>query len=764
MRFLPSILFFIVFWASLSAQEQDTLQVHFDLPGGFYSGHQQLSMRAPGATAIYYTLDGTLPSPKSQPYHGPFILDETAVVRAVAYANDLKGRYYGQTYFIDEPSTDFPVVSIGVHPSLLFHPEKGIFVQGGEVVDSVWYKPGANFWTRQEYAVHMEYFDADGNMAYNNRTGMRLFGGMSRLFPQKSLVLIARKRYGQARFRYPFFGPDRPKTYKFLVLRNSGSDFGKSHFRDAFMTTLVKDWGLETQAFQPAHVYINGTYWGVYNIREKVNRYFIESHAEDVDRDSIDLLEHYLVRKRGSRRHYQEMLDFLERYDLSIDDNLGHLSTLMEVDNFLQYEIAQIYFDNRDAGGNIKYWRPATEEGRWRWILYDTDWGFGLHDATAYRHNSITFHTNPNGPHWPNPPWSTYLLRKLLENDGFRLRFINRFADHLNTTLSAERATALVDSFYFLYRQEIPRHLQRWRLSQDRWEEQVKVMREFARKRPTYIQDEIMDVFGAGPVRSVAVSATAGGRVQLNDYLKVSTLEGEYFANVPIKIRAVPAYGYRFVGWEDGTIEREREIDLRRDRRYTFRALFEPFQHPLQDLVMINELCPKSKETDDWIELYNRSEETVNLEGWILTDQRNEFIFPDVTLLPNDYLVICKDASKFRTSFAEAYNVIGGLGFGLNKRGEVLGLYAPEGAAVDSFAYELPPIDTAFTLSLLLPDLDNADTENWELREGLGTPNSANPYLLSSNVRVAQSQWLQIGLAAGVFLLSLILLYIRNRP
>ena len=740
----------------------DSLRVYFQPEGGFYPMQQQIQLSAAGATAIYYTLDGSLPSNKSQRYHSPIFLDETAVVRAIAYFGDEKGPYYGQTYLIDEPATDFPVVSIGVHPSLLFHPERGIFVQGS-AVDSVWYKPGANFWTRQEYGIHLEFFDADGNTVFNNRSGMRLFGGMSRLFPQKSLALIARKRYGASRFRHPFFGPDNPKSYKFLVLRNSGSDFGKSHFRDAFMTNLVKDWDLESQAFQPAHVYINGTYWGIYNIREKVNRYFIESHADEVHRDSIDLLEHYLVRKRGSRRHYQEMLDFLERYDLSIQDNFDHLATLMEVDNFMQHQIAQIYFDNRDAGGNIKYWRPAGEGGRWRWILYDTDWGYGLHDPTAYRHNSITFHTNPNGPHWPNPPWSTYMLRKLLENEQFKLRFINRMADHLNTTFRSERAVGLVDSFYFLYRQEMPRHIQRWRLSQQQWEDQVDIMREFARKRPAYVQDELMDVFGVGAIRQVQLSATGGGQILVNDYLKVNNLNGEYFANIPIRLRAIPAYGYRFVGWEDGYEGREREVELKKDRRYRFRARFEAYEHPLQNQVMINEICPKSKKTDDWLELYNRSEETIDLTGWILTDLQNEFTFPQVALLPNDYLIVCKNAEKFRASFPEAYNVVGGLGFGLNKRRERLGLYSPDGAAVDSFAYEVPPLDTAFTLSLLLPNLDNADPENWEMREGLGTPNHANPYLLSSNVRVAQAQWLQIGLAAGVFLLGLVLLYIRNR-
>jgi hypothetical protein len=725
---------------------------------------QRISVQASGATAIYYTLDGSQPGQQSARYLGPIMLDETAVFRVVAYLHEEAGLPAGQTYFINEPKTSFPVVSIGLPPGVLFNPATGIFVQGGGAVDSVWHKPGANFWSRREYPIQLEFYESDGRQVYNCLSGMRLFGGMSRLFPQKSLALIARKQYGQSRFKMPIFGEEGKKSFKFLVLRNSGSDFGKSHFRDGYMTTLVKDWDLETQDFRPSHVYINGTYWGIYNIREKVNRYFVEAHSQEVDRDSIDLLEHYLVRKRGSRRHYQKMLDFLGRYDLDLPENFNHLTTFMEVDNFMEHQIAEIYFDNRDAGGNIKYWRPAREGGRWRWILYDTDWGFGLHDAQAYQSNSLAFHTTPNGPHWPNPPWSTYLLRKLLKNEGFRHRFLNRFADHLNTDLSAQRATAVLDSFYFMFRPEIPRHLQRWRLSEKTWEKQVAIMRDFAGKRPKYLRDELMDYFQAGPLREIQVSSTAGGQVLVNDYLEVDHLRGEYFANHPVRLRAVPAYGHRFVGWEQQpNTEREFEVALRKEGAYRFKALFEPFLHPLQDQVMINEVCPKSKKTDDWIEIYNRSDETVALNGWILTDRRNEFRLPEVNLLPNDYLIICKDAAKFRATFPEAYNVIGGLGFGLNKRGEILGLYTDQGAAVDSFSYALQALDTAFTLSLRLPDLDNADIGNWELQPGLGSPNRANPYLIESNVRREQSQWMQIGLAGGVFLLCLLLLYLRSR-
>ena len=144
------------------------------------------------------------------------------------------------------------------------------------------------------------------------------------------MVLVSRDDYGKKRFKHPIFGKDELRKFKFLTLRNSGSDFGKTQFRDAFMTSLVKDWDLEVQASQGAHVYLNGEYWGIYNIREKLNRYYLSSHFE-VDKDSIDLMQHKLNRKRGSTRHYRKMLKFIENNDFANQINFDSLNTMMAV-------------------------------------------------------------------------------------------------------------------------------------------------------------------------------------------------------------------------------------------------------------------------------------------------------------------------------------------------------------------------------------------------------------------------------------------------
>lgn len=745
----------------------EPLDLQFSPQGGFYLHGISVELAAPEGR-IYYTLDGTTPSARSEVYQGdPIRITHTTVLRAIAVSGSGKSRAIGHTYFIDEPESTFPIISIGVTPALLFDPSRGVFMQGGRAVDTLWSKPGANFWSRTEFPVNVEIFQPDGQNVFNCMTGFRLFGGMSRLFPQKSIALMARRQYGQNKFDYPLFGKKGPKDVKFLVLRNSGSDFGKTHFRDALMTSLTEDWDIETQAYQPAHVYINGRYWGIYNMREKVNRFFIEDHS-DVDKDSIDLIEHYMTRKRGSTLHYRRMLKFLETHNLAEPANYGFIHTQMDVDNFMNFQIAEIYFDNQDAGGNIKFWRPQTADGRWRWILYDTDWGFGLHESHAWRNNSLAFHTEANGPRWPNPPWSTFILRKLLENPAFEEAFINRFADHLNDSFSPERVNKRIDKFYDNLLPEMPRHLKRWQLETKEWEGQVALLREFANRRPEYMRMHLMAKFDTGPQRRVNAVAGKGGHIMINETVDVGSkkpFSGIYFAHFPIRLRAVPDYGYRFSHWEGIAESRDaRELWLDLDKeQYSLEAVFEPFLDPLLDKIVINEIGPNNKKAGDWLELYNRTDQTVNLDGWMLSDKRHEYIFPPVTIGANDYLVVCQDSVAFLNEYPEAYQVCSGLGFGLNKRRETVTLYSLSGAAVDSFTYELPPIDSIFALSLLLPNLDNSQQDNWEIRLGKGSPNLPNPYFVESSIRHVQGYWLQMGVAASIAAICILLLIFRHR-
>ncbi len=729
---------------------------------GFYDRPVRVEIFAEGR-AVYYTTDGSRPHPGRSPrYEGPIPLNRTTVLRVLVRRGG-EAHESAHTYFIGEPATRFPVVSIAIEPSILFHPEYGLFMKGSRAVDSLWKLPGANFWSRSEVEAHTEIFETGGRRVFASGTGLRLFGGMSRLFPQKSLALVARKRYGKKRFDHPIFGKAGPKKFKFLVLRNSGSDFGRTHFRDALMTSLVDGWNLDKQAYRPAHVYINGRYWGLYNIREKINRYFIADH-HDVDKDSIDLIEHRMSLKKGSTWHYRRLLQFLEEHDLSQEAAFAWVESQMDVDNFMDYQIAQIYFDNRDAGGNIKFWRPQKPDGKWRWVLFDTDWGFGLHYPEAWTFNSLAFHTEPDGPSWPNPPWSTFILRKLLENEGFRHRFVNRFLDRLNTSLDPARVEARIDSFYRMLRPEIPRHFERWNLDPQTWETHVRICREFARRRPEYVRMHLMERFHTGAQRTLALETTPGGQILLNHTLPIQgSFQGVYFENYPVHLEAVPQLGYRFSHWEGLPLNPgEKSLTLRLSQNHTrLKAVFEPHRHPLADRILFNEIAPNNRLAGDWLEIYNATEEAVHLRGWLLTDLRNTFTFPDVTLPPKEYLVLCEDSAAFLKHFPYAYNVVGGLSFGINKVEERLQLFSSDGAVVDQFHYRLPPTDSLFTLNLLLPWLDNSSLENWEVRMDAGTPCFANPFYVQSVIQAQRTLWTQVGISAAVALICITLLALR---
>jgi hypothetical protein len=751
--------------------EEEKLFLEFEPQGGFYNELQtvELFSNTPGSK-IYYTLDGDDPNASSALlYKGPINVSKTTLIRAIAVVGEDRTKIQANTYFINEPETKLAVISLGIPPSLLFDPDKGLFVKGDSYDDSHWSLPGANFWNRGEYPMNTELF-IKNKCVFRSGAGFRLFGGMSRLFPQKSLAVVTRKKYGKKRIKYPLFGNSGLDDFKFLVLRNSGSDFDKAHFRDLMMTSLVEKWDLEKQDGRPAHVYINGYYWGIYNIREKVNRYFIAEHNKGVDKDSIDLLEHRMNRKKGRISHYKNMLEFLEEEDLSDTENFNALSELMDVENFMDFQIAQIYFDNRDAGGNIKFWRPQTPDGKWRWVLYDTDFGFGLHDKNAFKFNSLEFHTEEDGPKWPNPPWSTFILRKLLENKNFETAFVNRFADHLNFSFTKSRVQSCINFYYKMLEPEISRHHDRWNLNHDSWENQVNIIKDFADSRPSNIRWHLMDKFDTGKMKSLELASAKGGKIMLNNYIEVESgdaFSGVYFEKYPVQIEAIAEKGFVFSHWENvkgeqvdqasGTFEYVLQADTS-----SLRAVFKEVDSPIEGLIVINEVSNNNIETGDWIELYNNTDEAIPLKGCFLYDDKNSFALPDAIIGARDYLIICQNEGEFLKKFPMAYNTVGDFNFGLNKRREQISLYASDGALIDEFRYNIPAFDTLFTLSLLDPSLNNLKQSNWELVYDSGSPNQANKSVVLSKIQGKRNFWIRFGAFFAVIIIAVCLIILRR--
>lgn len=271
--------------------------------------------------------------------------------------------------------------------------------------------------------------------------------------------------------------------------------------------------------------------------------------------------------------------------------------------------------------------------------------------------------------------------------------------------------------------------------------------------------------FDAGDDRPVELIARPGGYVEVNHNIRVdeASYAASYFQNFPLHLRAVAHKGFRFTGWKGIEVtDAAFDLYLSRDVEYHLVANFEPLDHPLADQVVFNEIHPRGKASGDWIELHNRSENTVDLTGWQLTDARHECRLRAAEIAAGDYLVVCRDVAAFRAVHPTAHNVVGGLSFGLDKEGERLGLYGPAGGYVNAIVYESDALDSPFVHALVLPGLDNTDARHWATQAGAGTPCAANPEYLEAAVITNQDYWLRIGIGIGLLVLVMVIRAVRG--
>ena len=187
----------------------------------------------------------------------------------------------------------------------------------------------------------------------------------------------------------------------------------------------------------------------------------------------------------------------MEHNSLASNENYLHVSSEIDLDNFIDFQIAEIYFANYDwPGNNFKIWRSQHPKSKWRFLIFDLDFSFGSDEKSSFSTNSME-HATTHGEYWPHSHSSNLLFRKLLENDEFKSQFLARFEYHLNTTFKPERINGIIDGFVELYSVEIVNQIRRWNYPSliTEWENEVDILREFARERPCYMGSNIVSFF-----------------------------------------------------------------------------------------------------------------------------------------------------------------------------------------------------------------------------------------------------------------------------
>lgn len=595
---------------------------------GFYLEEFKVSYELKDGYDVYYTLDGSIPTVNSIKYTQPIVVkdrsgqpDNLALISntSIEWKKPQKPGFKGtvirccvfkdgksvsdvktNTYFVAPNMKEkytFPVISLVTDKNNLFSYDEGIYVLGKS--RSIWKrrnggkKPSrgsyANYTRRGrewERPVYFEWFEPDGTEGFALNMGTRVNGGWSRSYPMKPLRFYARSEYDeQKKINYELFPGLKKKnsdetitSFKRVLLRNSGHDVVLTMFEDAMTQSLIKDITLDTQAYRPVIVFINGEYWGIHNLRERQDERYIQEHY-DMNLDDFVILENrsgILHGDKQDKNHYRQMLEYIRTNDITNPKVYENLKTRMDVDNFINYYALQIWLVNLDwPGNNTKLWRKNTEsyqpdslyghDGRWRWLLYDTEGGFRY-----YRYDMIEYMTREGQKTGLNAEWATFLFRTLLKNDEFKTAFLTRTADLMNTNLRPENVVNRIDEFQKMMAPEIQEHIYRWNTcgkDYEGWEHNVEILREFARNRPKFLMKNFCRRFNLSGTCTMTFSLNTENscRIMINGY-EVKPVDGvfsgKYFKGVKNEIKIIPNDGYEFISFDQDFKSTENLIHL----------------------------------------------------------------------------------------------------------------------------------------------------------------------------------------------------------
>ena len=569
---------------------------------GYSSGPFDLTIAAAESTDVRYTTDGSVPSESSSAYAGaipivdragpaagPTLIRTTTqgypwhppegdvfrgtVVRARAFREGwLPSATTTATYFVTPSGASrysMPVVSLSTDPHGLFDPEDGVYVPGpGSAASTAGFTPEANFHRRGsewELPTHVEFFEQDGSIAIDQDAGVRIQGNWAREYHQKSFRVHARSRYGDDDFDCRLFPDREPDSYSSFLLRTASSDVRWGMIRDAMIQELSGHLGFDTQACRPVIVFLNGDYWGIHFLRERYDEDYLAGRY-DVDPDEVDLIEIDGDPEvdAGDADHYDAMVSYMQANSLAGQAAYDHVRTLMDVENFTRYYAAEIIAANTDwPHKNVRLWRrrtltyepgePAELDGRWRWMMFDTERGFSLRESSQPSNNTVEWAAG------------TFMLGRLLQNPTFRVGFINELADQSNTAFRPSRALHVIDSLAAQIEPEMPEHIARWGepVSMAFWRSELQKMGTFAITRPGYLCNHIMAQFGLTGAAAVTLDVEgteSSGVVSINGMPitgatpgatePVYPWTGTYFRFIPIQLVATPAPGHTFGGWE----------------------------------------------------------------------------------------------------------------------------------------------------------------------------------------------------------------------
>jgi hypothetical protein len=401
------------------------------------------------------------------------------------------------TYVVNYQS-NIPIVNLVCSQRSLVDEQEGIMVFGrnswfdSDFYKEFWYrnanyKQKGNFWRKKTYLQIIE----NDLLQYETITGLQISGHATRSFPQKSLKLKTDKRFNANKITYPFFADQELHKYNSLVLRISGNDNTKTLFADLLMHNLVENTNVITQKGKPVNVFINGNYWGVYNVREKPDAYFL-AQKEKCKTKEITILENSLgTLEKGSKKQQKQYLKFIDSISNLNTINaivLNRVKEVIDVNSFTDYIIIETFYGNSDWLHNNTKWYKAKHQ-KWKWILIDLDYGLAYTGENNIKKNYFNNLQSSNSI-------TAQLFKTLIKNSLFKSEFKIRAHNIMQTNFNKNNVIEKYNKLKKQYETNIKYHINRWRHSftYQQWEKNCKANLDFLLKRPQYFLKQVNEL------------------------------------------------------------------------------------------------------------------------------------------------------------------------------------------------------------------------------------------------------------------------------